>query len=95
MTIPDGIEFRCSDVLVRQKSVLLVHRTRGISQLDQRPPLAGHLRGMLGRRPLYAPYRANMWRPARRRRSSSDTASAAGATEAADVITGQVRGASS
>jgi 8-oxo-dGTP diphosphatase len=151
VSIPDGIEFRCSAVVVRQQTVLLVHRVRGaeddwvlpggtprssesmaacarrevleetglhvdptrvafvlevlgpdggprtvdivfraigsageepesqepglcpafvpveqISALDLRPPLAGHLRGMLGqRRPLYAPYLANMWRPAR------------------------------
>jgi ADP-ribose pyrophosphatase YjhB (NUDIX family) len=44
-------------------------------ELDLRPPLAGHLRGLLGgggRR--YAPYLANLWRPdagpARRDRSS-------------------------
>jgi 8-oxo-dGTP pyrophosphatase MutT (NUDIX family) len=36
----------------------------GIHELDLRPPLAGHLRGMLGqRRELYAPYLANLWRP--------------------------------
>ena len=149
--IPDRIELRCSAVVVRQQTVLLVHRIRGaeddwvlpggtprasesmaacarrevleetglhvdptrvafvlevlgpdggprtvdivfraiaaageepepqepglypafvpveqISALDLRPPLAGHLRGMLGqRRPLYAPYLANMWRPSR------------------------------
>ncbi|MDA8320778.1 MAG: NUDIX hydrolase [Actinomycetota bacterium] len=152
MGIPDGIELRCSAVIVRQQSVLLVHRTRGseddwvlpggtpragesmaacarrevleetglhvdpsrvafvlevlgpdggprtvdivfaaadaaagtepeeqepgltpafvpveeISGLDLRPPLAGHLRGMLSRRGRrYAPYLANLWRPAR------------------------------
>ena len=152
MSIPDGIDFRCSAVVVRQQSVLLVHRTRGgeddwvlpggtpragesmaacarrevleetglhvdpsrvafvlevlgpgggprtvdivfgaadaasgaepeqqerglapafvpvekIGRLDLRPPLAGHIRGMLRhRRPLYAPYLANMWRPTR------------------------------
>lgn len=33
--------------------------------LDLRPPLAGHLRGMLGQRtPRYAPFLANLWRPA-------------------------------
>ena len=32
--------------------------------LDLRPPLAGHIRGMLThRRAAYAPYLANMWRP--------------------------------
>ena len=37
-----------------------------IHELDLRPPLAGHLRAMLGRRSdLYAPYLANLWRPAR------------------------------
>jgi 8-oxo-dGTP diphosphatase len=37
-----------------------------IHELNLRPPLAGHLRGMLGqRRELYAPYLANLWRPAR------------------------------
>ena len=151
MSIPDGIEFRCSAVVVRRQTVLLVHRIRGaeddwvlpggtprasesmascarrevleetglhvdptrvafvlevlgpdggqrtvdivfravgsageepelqelglypafvpveqISGLNLRPPLAGHLRGMLAqRRPLYAPYLANMWRPDR------------------------------
>jgi len=35
-----------------------------IQNLDLRPPLAGHLRGMLGQRsPRYAPYLANLWRP--------------------------------
>jgi 8-oxo-dGTP diphosphatase len=149
--IPDGIELRCSAVVLRRQSVLLVRRVRGaeddwvlpggtpragegmaacarrevleetglhvdpsrvafvlevlgpdggprtvdivfgaaaaateepqqhepglapafipveqISRLDLRPPLAGHLRAMLShRRPLYAPYLANMWRPAR------------------------------
>jgi len=151
VSIPDGIELRCSAVVVRQQTVLLVHRTRDgaddwvlpggtpragesmaacarrevleetglrvdpsrvafvlevlgpdggprtvdivfaateaapgtgpdrqepglspafvavdeISGLDLRPPLAGHLRGMLGHRGrLYAPYLANLWRPA-------------------------------
>jgi len=37
-----------------------------IHELDLRPPLAGHLRAMLARRrELYAPYLANLWRPAR------------------------------
>jgi len=37
-----------------------------LHELDLRPPLAGHLRAMLGRRgELYAPYLANLWRPAR------------------------------
>jgi 8-oxo-dGTP diphosphatase len=37
-----------------------------IHELDLRPPLAGHLRAMLARRSdLYAPYLANLWRPAR------------------------------
>jgi 8-oxo-dGTP diphosphatase len=35
-----------------------------LSELDLRPPLAGHLRGMLGHgRERYAPYLANLWRP--------------------------------
>jgi 8-oxo-dGTP pyrophosphatase MutT (NUDIX family) len=52
-----------------------------ISRLDLRPPLAGHLRGMLGqRRPLYAPYLANMWRPARSAARASDAAPAAAGT---------------
>jgi ADP-ribose pyrophosphatase YjhB (NUDIX family) len=38
----------------------------GIHELDLRPPLAGHLRGMLGPgRERYAPYLANLWRPVR------------------------------
>jgi len=151
VSIPDGIELRCSAVVVRQQTVLLVHRARGteddwvlpggtpreaesmaacarrevleetglhvdpsrvafvlevlgpeggprtvdivfaatdagpdmrpeqqepnlipafvpvdeISGLDMRPPLAGHLRAMLGQRGRYAPYLANLWRPAR------------------------------
>ncbi len=151
MNMPDGIELRCSAVIVRGQSVLLIHRTYGdvddwvlpggtprpaesmaacarrevreetglqvnparvafvlevcgpdsgprtvdivfaaadpapdqlpqelepglkpvfvpvdgIHKLDLRPPLAGHLRGMLGRREeRYAPYLANLWRPA-------------------------------
>jgi 8-oxo-dGTP diphosphatase len=150
--VPDGIELRCSAIIVRQRSVLLIHRSYAgaddwvlpggtprasesmaacarrevleetglhvdparvafvlevlgpdpgprtvdivfsaadsapalqpeerepglepvfvpvdeINLLDLRPPLAGHLRSMLGRRgQLYAPYLANMWRPAR------------------------------
>jgi 8-oxo-dGTP diphosphatase len=149
--MPDGIELRCSAIVVRKRAVLLVHRTGGagdwvlpggtprpgeamgacarrevreetglrvdpdrvafvlevvgpdagmrtvdivfaaadpvperlpeqcepglapvfvpvdrIHELDLRPPLAGHLRAMLGRRrELYAPYLANLWRPAR------------------------------
>jgi 8-oxo-dGTP diphosphatase len=136
VSIPDGIDLRCSAVVVRQQAVLLVHRTRGaeddwvlpggtpragesmaacarrevleetglhggprtvdivfaatdaaastrperqepgltpafvpvdeIGGLDLRPPLAGHLRGMLSHRGrLYAPYLANLWRPVR------------------------------
>jgi 8-oxo-dGTP diphosphatase len=35
-----------------------------LHDLDLRPPLTGHLRGMLGQRtPRYAPYLANLWRP--------------------------------
>jgi 8-oxo-dGTP diphosphatase len=35
-----------------------------IQTLDLRPPLAGHLRGLLSHRGgLYAPYLANLWRP--------------------------------
>jgi 8-oxo-dGTP diphosphatase len=35
-----------------------------LGELDLRPPLAGHLRGLLGqRRDRYAPYLANLWRP--------------------------------
>ncbi|HTX80862.1 MAG TPA: NUDIX hydrolase [Streptosporangiaceae bacterium] len=35
-----------------------------LQDLDLRPPLAGHLRGLLGQRtPRYAPYLANLWRP--------------------------------
>ena len=38
-----------------------------INELDLRPPLAGHLRGMLGQgRERYAPSLANLWRPASR-----------------------------
>jgi 8-oxo-dGTP diphosphatase len=41
-----------------------------IRELDLRPPLAGHVRRMLSQRrelrgELYAPYLANLWRPAR------------------------------
>lgn len=36
-----------------------------IGELDLRPPLAGHLRALLGHRSQrYAPYLANLWRPA-------------------------------
>jgi len=166
VSIPDGIEVRCSAVVVRQQTVLLVHRARGaeddwvlpggtphaaesmaacarrevleetglhvdpsrvafvlevlgpdggartvdivfaateaapgirpeqqepgltpafvpvdeISGIDLRPPLAGHLRGMLGHRGrLYAPYLANLWRPA----SSGPAAGNAGSSGAA------------
>jgi 8-oxo-dGTP diphosphatase len=35
-----------------------------LHNLDLRPPIAGHLRGVLRQRGrLYAPYLANMWRP--------------------------------
>ncbi len=35
-----------------------------LQDLDLRPPLAGHLRGMLGQSGRrYAPYLANLWRP--------------------------------
>jgi len=38
-----------------------------IQELDLRPPLAGHLRGLLGPgRDRYAPYLANLWRPSGR-----------------------------
>jgi 8-oxo-dGTP diphosphatase len=154
--LPDGIELRCSAIIVRQGAVLLIHRTYGsaddwvlpggtpragesmaacarrevreetglhvdparvafvlevlgpdpgprtvdivfsaadpartrqpeererglkpvfvpvdeIQRLDLRPPLAGHLSGMLAQRgQLYAPYLANLWRPAQRDRS--------------------------
>ena len=174
MSIPHGIEFRCSAVVVRRQSVLLVHRTRGdeddwvlpggtpragesmaacarrevleetglhvdpsrvafvlevlgpgrgtrtvdivfaasdaepgaepgqqepglspafvpveeINRLDLRPPLAGHLRGMTGRRrPLYAPYLANMWRPTRAN-SARDAAPTAAGT-GTDPMAGQ------
>ncbi len=153
--MPDGIELRCSAIVVRQGAILLIHRTNGrdtwalpggtprpgesmaacarrevreetglnvdparvafvlevvgpdaglrtvdivfsaddpapdqspeerepglapvfvparaIHELDLRPPLAGHLRRMLSQRgelrgELYAPYLANLWRPAR------------------------------
>jgi len=167
VTIPEGIELRCSAVVARQQSVLLVHRTRGdedswvlpggtpragesmaacarrevleetglhvdpsrvafvlevlgpgggprtvdivfaatgatpgaepkqqepglapvlvpverIRRLHLRPPLAGHLCAMLGdRRRPYAPYLANMWRPARSGPAASDEASAGAGT---------------
>lgn len=152
MSLPDGIELRCSAIIVRQQAVLLIHRTYDdvndwvlpggtpragesmaacarrevreeaglrvdparvafvlevvgpgsgprtldivfaatesvpgppetlepgleplfvpvdqIGELNLRPPLAGHLRGMLSqRRDRYAPYLANLWRPVRR-----------------------------
>jgi len=156
--VPDGIELRCSAVVVRQQAVLLIHRTYDgtedwvlpggtpragestaacarrevreetglrvdparvafvlevvgpgsglrtldivfaaaeagpamppqalepglepvfvpvtrIQELDLRPPLAGHLRGLLGPgRDRYAPYLANLWRPAGRPATSS------------------------
>jgi 8-oxo-dGTP diphosphatase len=50
-----------------------------VQELDLRPPVAGHLRGLLGsggRR--YAPYLANMWRPV------GGPATAAGGTAASD-----------
>jgi 8-oxo-dGTP pyrophosphatase MutT (NUDIX family) len=34
-----------------------------LSGIDLRPPLAGHLRGLLTRRLPYAPYLGNLWRP--------------------------------
>jgi 8-oxo-dGTP diphosphatase len=168
VSIPDGIELRCSAVVVRQETVLLVHRARGaeddwvlpggtpragesmaacarrevleetglhvdpsrvafvlevlgpdggprtvdivfaatdaepgtrpeqqepgltpafvavdeIGGLDLRPPLAGHLRGMLSLRGrLYAPYLANLWRPPRSGppADSGESSAAAGA----------------
>ena len=153
MGVPDGIELRCSAIVVRRQAVLLIHRTRDsaddwvlpggtpragestaacarrevreetglwvdparvafvlevvgphsgprtldivfaatesapdvqpevrepgmeplfvpvdqIHEVDLRPPLAGHLRGMLGQgRERYAPYLANLWRPVSR-----------------------------
>jgi 8-oxo-dGTP diphosphatase len=179
MSIPYGLEFRCSAVVLRRQSVLLVHRTQGgddwvlpggtpragesmaacarrevleetglhvdpsrvafvlevlgpgggtrtvdivfaaadaapgtqpvqqepglvpafvpvdeIGGLDLRPPLAGHLRGMARqRRPLYAPYLANMWRPARSGPPTGDGTSAAAGTEASDISAGRVPGA--
>ncbi len=161
MTIPDGIELRCSAVVVRRQCVLLVHRTRSgaddwvlpggtpragesmaacarrevveetglqvdpskvafvlevlgpdggrrtvdivfaatetsagtgpeqrepglapafvpvaeIGGLDLRPPLAGHIRGMLGQHGRrYAPYLANLWRPGRSGWPAGETA---------------------
>ncbi|HTP16173.1 MAG TPA: NUDIX hydrolase [Streptosporangiaceae bacterium] len=164
MSVPEGLEFRCSAVVVRRQSVLLVRRIRGggddwvlpggtpragesmaacarrevleetglhvdpsrvafvlevlgpdggprtvdivfaaadaapgtepepqeeglipefvpveeIGGLDLRPPLAGHLRGMLSRRgQLYAPYLANLWRPDRSGPGAGDDESSA------------------
>jgi 8-oxo-dGTP pyrophosphatase MutT (NUDIX family) len=34
-----------------------------LGQLDLRPPLTGHLRGLLARGAPYAPYLGNLWRP--------------------------------
>lgn len=34
-----------------------------LSDIDLRPPLAGHLRGLQSRRLPYAPYLGNLWRP--------------------------------
>jgi 8-oxo-dGTP pyrophosphatase MutT (NUDIX family) len=46
-----------------------------LNALDLRPPLAGHLRSMLGqRRQLYAPYLANLWRPPRSGRAGTRSA---------------------
>ena len=43
-----------------------------IQELDSGPPLAGHLRGLLGPgRDRYAPYLANLWHPAGRPATSS------------------------
>lgn len=67
--MPDGIDLRCSAIVVRQQGVLLLHRTYDgaedwVLPGETRPPLAGHLRGLLGPgRDRYAPYLANLWRP--------------------------------
>ena len=169
MSVPEGLEFRCSAVVARRQSVLLVRRIRGggddwvlpggtprtgesmaacarrevleetglhvdpsrvafvlevlgpdggprtvdivfaageaapgtepepqeeglipafvpveeIGGLDLRPPLAGHLRGMLSRRgQLYAPYLANLWRPDRSGPGAGDDESSAAAKTA-------------
>jgi 8-oxo-dGTP diphosphatase len=34
-----------------------------LSEIDLRPPLSGHLRGLFSRRLPYAPYLGNLWRP--------------------------------
>jgi ADP-ribose pyrophosphatase YjhB (NUDIX family) len=34
-----------------------------LGRLDLRPPIAGHLRGLLARGAPYAPYLGNLWRP--------------------------------
>jgi 8-oxo-dGTP diphosphatase len=34
-----------------------------LTEIDLRPPLSGHLRGMFSRRLPYAPYLGNLWRP--------------------------------
>jgi 8-oxo-dGTP diphosphatase len=80
--MPDGIVLRCSAIVVRQQAVLLIHRTydgaedwvlpggtphAGESTAACARRQAGHLRGLLGpRRDRYAPYLANLWRPAGR-----------------------------
>jgi 8-oxo-dGTP diphosphatase len=177
VSIPDGMELRCSAVVIRRQSVLLIHRARGtdddwvlpggtpragesmaacarrevleetglhvdpsrvafvlealgpdggprtvdivfaaagaapgtrperqepgltpafvpveeIAGLDLRPPLAGHLRGMLGHRGrLYAPYLANLWRPARGRPQGGNAeSSAAAGAGGPDVVAAQ------
>jgi ADP-ribose pyrophosphatase YjhB (NUDIX family) len=49
-----------------------------LNELDLRPPLAGHLRGMLGHgRERYAPYLANLWRPDGRAPGPGESAGAA------------------
>jgi 8-oxo-dGTP diphosphatase len=37
-----------------------------LTEIDLRPPLGGHLRGLLFRRLPYAPYLGNLWRPTAR-----------------------------
>jgi len=39
-----------------------VHVDR-LNEIDLRPPLSGHLRGMFSRHLPYAPYLGNLWRP--------------------------------
>jgi 8-oxo-dGTP diphosphatase len=49
-----------------------------LNELDLRPPLTGHLRGMLGHgRERYAPYLANLWRPDGRAPGPGEPAGAA------------------